>query len=117
VAYHLAMTKPKIIQHGALHALLAAVYVGLIATLLHMGQVWFGGDNRFLVPMGMLLLLCLSAAIMGVLIFGRPVMLYIDGAKKEAVQMLGYTLASLAIITVLVFVAMAASRPHLMQPT
>ena len=36
---------------------------------------------------------------MGVLIFGSPAMLYIDGKKKESAQLLGWTVGSLAAIT------------------
>jgi hypothetical protein len=64
-------------------------------------------ENMILVPMGMLLLFVCSAAITSFLVFGKPVMLYIDGQKKEAVTMLGYTLGIMVLITIVLFATLA----------
>ena len=47
---------------------------------------------------------------MGMLIFGKPIMLYIDGKKREAVAMAVCTICALAAFTVLLFVVLAFSR-------
>jgi hypothetical protein len=56
----------------------------------------------------MLLLFVTSAAITGFLVFGKPVMLYIDGKKREAVSLLGYTIGILFLITLVVFIFLIA---------
>ncbi len=56
----------------------------------------------------MLLLFVTSAAITGFLVFGKPAMLYIDGKKKEAISLLGYTIGMLFLITLIVFIFLIA---------
>jgi len=46
----------------------------------------------------MLLVLVFSAALTGILIFGRPAIWYLDGKKSEALFLLFYTLGALLII-------------------
>jgi len=44
----------------------------------------------------MLLLFVLSAAVTGALVLGRPILLYLDGQKTDAIRLFLYTLAWLA---------------------
>ena len=53
-------------------------------------------------PLAFLMLFVLSAAIVGLLVFAKPVMMYLEGAKKEAVTLVFYIVAWLALITVIV---------------
>lgn len=46
-----------------------------------------------------LLLFVFSAALTSMLIFGRPVLWYLDGKKKEAISLLTHTLVIFLIIT------------------
>ena len=57
-----------------------------------------------IIPMAMLLLFVSSAGITGFLVFGKPVMLYIDGKKREAVSLLVYTFGILLLTTILFFI-------------
>jgi len=105
------MLDKKIIKHSVLHAVLAVLYIAVVATIMSNAEKLFGdADTSVLVPIGMLLLLVVSAATMGMLVFGRPVMLYIDGKKREAVNMLVSTIAFLAITTLIVFASIASFR-------
>jgi hypothetical protein len=63
-------------------------------------------EDMVLMPIGFLLLLVTSAAVMGMLVFGKPVMLYLDGQKREGATMAVYTIACLAAFTVLFFALM-----------
>jgi hypothetical protein len=72
------------------------------------GEKLFGSQTNILQPIAILLLLVLSAAVMGLLIFGRPVILYLDGRKKDAFKFLGYTIGSLFLITI-IFLAILIS--------
>jgi len=95
----------NILRNAVLNALGTAGYVVLIATFLSNASKFFGPDEpkTVLIPIAMLLLLIISAAITGFLVFGRPVLWYLDGKKKEALSLLGYTLGVLFVITVFAF--------------
>lgn len=99
------MTK-NIIKNACIDAFLTALYIVLIATFLSNTSHIFGGDNgdskTVLIPIMMLLLLVISAAITGSLVFGRPILWYLDGKKKEAIYLLGYTIGILFIIAFIV---------------
>lgn len=75
------------------------VYVTLIALVLTNGDRIFGEMNTLLGPIVFLMLFVLSVAIVGLLILGRPAMLYLDGKKQQAVQLLLQTIGWLAILT------------------
>ena len=88
----------------------ALLYIVAVATVMRNAEKLFGGDkpDSALAPIGLLLLLVTSAATMGMLIFGKPLMLYIDGKKREGVMMAVCTIGQLAAFTVLLFVFLAA---------
>lgn len=48
-----------------------------------------------------------SAAIMGLLIFAKPVMFYLDGNKKEGIHLALYTVGFLVVIALLFFITLA----------
>ncbi len=104
------MVNLQLIKRGFVHAAGVGVYVFLIAWVFRS----LSGRNlpeNILAPMIMLMLLVLSVAVVGMLIFARPVTMYLDGQKKEAVWTIVYTLIWLAIFvvaTLLVFTHMRA---------
>ena len=93
----------EIVKYALLSAGLTTSYILGIASFLFYAPQLFGkdeGTETVLVPVVMLLLLVISAAITGFLVFGRPIMMYLDGKKKESVSLLFYTLSFLALITI-----------------
>lgn len=90
---------------GLRNACLTALYIAAVASLLFYAPKIFGSDkpDTMLAPIFMLSLFVFSAAVTGLLIFGQPVLWYLDGKKKEAVSFLAYTLAFFLIITVAIF--------------
>ena len=94
------MNKSKIVLHSLGHTVLAILYVTLIASGLRNSQSLFGKDTVF-APIAFLMLFVLSAAIMGTLVLGRPVLLYVEGKKTEALKMFGYTVLWFAAATVI----------------
>jgi len=98
------MTNKKLWQMAATNALFTAVYVAFVSVLMTYGQRIFGNANNLLGGIAILMLFALSAAVCGVLILGRPLTLYLDGAKKEAVRTLIYTLVVLLLIILSVMV-------------
>jgi hypothetical protein len=99
----------KIIKHSFLLALGEGVYITLVALLMTGIEKWFGSkpDPVVVAPIAFLLLFVISAAISGALILGRPVMLYLDGQKKAALQLFMLTVGWLAVFLILAFVAIA----------
>lgn len=102
--------KKNAITYALLHAVLTAAYVGLVGTLMQNGEKIFGQvDDVPFAPAGFLLLFVISAAITGLLVFARPIMWYLDGAKRDAIRLALYTVGFLVVITIAVFAALIAS--------
>ncbi len=90
----------SVMKRAVIDALGTTAYVaGVAYFMFSAGQAKWGTHNTLLIPIVVLMLLVFSVAIVGWLIFGKPVLLYLDGKKKEAVALLGYTLGILAVIT------------------
>jgi len=93
----------KLFQWSFLHASLAFFYIFSIVELLFNGEKFFGDIGpSVMAPILMLMLLVLSVAVMGMLFFAKPVMMYIDNQKKEAVKMLGYTVGWFLLLLIVV---------------
>lgn len=97
--------KNKLISISLVNALGATVYVALVSYVIQNGERFFGQMNDLIGPMSFLLLFVLSAAIMVVLVFGKPVMLYLDGSKKESINLLFYTIGWLFLLTLIALLA------------
>lgn len=100
------MNNSKIIKSSLVQAVTATVYIGLVALLISNGDKLFGKVAGILSVVAFLMTFVLSAAIMGITIFGRPIMWYLAGDKREAVRLVGYTLVWLFLITLLVFLVL-----------
>ena len=87
----------KYFLNSILPAILVTLYVLGVATLM-LKTEGFQPDQPTLGIAMFLLLFVLSAAIVGSLIFGRSIMLFLDGEKKQALKYLGGTILSLLII-------------------
>ncbi len=87
--------------HGFLHAVASVAYVAFIAYSISNVQALFG-PNAALPPyvaiLFFLLTFVISAAIMAILVFGRPVILYFDGRKREAIMLALYTIGFIVLI-------------------
>ena len=88
----------KLFSQAFLFALGAASYVSIVgASLYTMPKIDLAPGP--LGPVAVLMLLVLSVSMMGLLLFGRPVYLYFEGRKTEAVTFVLCTVASFAFIT------------------
>lgn len=95
----------KILKRAIINSLGTAVYIILVVCLIFSMQRFSSTpDKTILIPIAMLLLFVFSAAITGFLVLGNPIMLYIDGKKKEAISLLRYTFLMLALMTLIVFI-------------
>ena len=100
------MPNSKILKYSLINSLLAFGYIFIVSQILTNGERLFGKLQGVLVPTAFLLTFVFSAAVMGILIFGRPILWYLDGFKKEAVKLVFYTLGLLLIILALTFLAL-----------
>lgn len=80
-------------------------YISLVAILMFTVGKLFGDkpDPPIVAPIAFLLMFVISAAISGALILGKPLMLYLDGQKKEALQLFGMILTWLAVFLIVAF--------------
>ena len=86
-----------------LNALLATGYITLVASFMfyvNHNKIGNGHDTIF-IPIALISLFTLSAAVMGYIFLSQPLMLYLDGKKKEAVNLFLKTLGTFALFTVL----------------
>ena len=93
-----------VIKYAVINSLGTATYIVLIVSLIFfLGNKFSGGDETIFAPIAMLMLLVFSVALVGSLIFGRPIIWYLNGKKKDAALLLAYTLGIFFAITLIVF--------------
>lgn len=91
-----------------LHALGAALYIVLIVVLIfNVGQALEDQDETIIIPMAMISLFVLSAAVMGYLFLSEPLYLLVENKKQEAViffgKVLGFFACFVFIFTIILF--------------
>lgn len=104
--------KKDILKHAFVNAILTSFYIGLVASFLFYAPRLFDFVDKpdtVFAPIMMLMLFVFSAAITGTLVFGRPVLWYMEGAKKDAVNLFLYTLADFFVIMLLAFVILVTT--------
>ena len=100
------MKKSKLAMIAALNSLGTAIYILLVSLVMNNAENTFGKLNETVAPLAFLLLFVFSALVTSGLILGKPIMLYIDGQKREGLKLLFYTGANLLVILVLVFLSL-----------
>jgi len=98
----------KIIKNALIDSFGTAAYIVLVVSFIFSLRILAPKEDTIIIPIAMLLLFVFSAALTGTLVFGKPILWYIDGKKKEAISLVGYTLGFLFIITILVFMILIA---------
>jgi len=103
------MNNSKLLGSALRNSIGVLVYCGFVAWLMFNAERFLsnGKPDTFLAPLTFLLLFVISATIVGGLVLGQPIYLYLEKSKTEAIKLFFYTVASLAILTLLVFVAVA----------
>jgi hypothetical protein len=91
------MTKTNIFIRAFLHSIIAVLYIALVSLIMNNSQELFGKQDTALSVMVFLLLFVFSAAIMGITVFGKPILLYLDGQKKEGITLGFCTIVCLGI--------------------
>jgi len=81
-----------ILKYSLINSLETAIYVIAVASFMYYAQIERAESNiTVFIPIAMLLLFVFSAAFTSILVFGRPVMWYLDGKKKDALSLLAHT--------------------------
>ncbi len=94
----------KLLNVSIRNSLLAVIYIFAVSQLIFKGDIFFGAlGNTFLGPFALLLLFSASAAMVGGLVFGQAIMLFLDGKKKESIQSALYSVGCLMTVTLLIF--------------
>ena len=94
----------KLIRYSFIHSSGVLAYVSLVSWLMLTARGLFGKDENLWAPITFLMLLVVSVAIVGSLIFLRPVLWYLDNNKKEAVKLLLATLVCLIVFVVIILI-------------
>lgn len=98
------MKNNKLVSYSFVHSVGVLLYTALVVFILNNAPKIFGQTMNYLGALALLLLFVLSATIVGLLVLGKPVLLYMDGQKKEAIKLLLYTIGWLLLFTLIIFV-------------
>jgi hypothetical protein len=89
---------------------LAAVYIFLVSQIMQHGDQLFGKQDKFLTPFVVLMLLSLSASVVGGLVMGCATILVIEGKRADGIKAASYSIGWLGLYTILAIVALAALK-------
>lgn len=83
---------------------LALVYITAVVLVINYGSKWatHHSQQTLLMPIGMLSLFVLSASIMGYIFLSQPIIMFLDGKRKEAISLFLQTLAIFAVATAVI---------------
>jgi hypothetical protein len=84
----------------------AIIYIFLVSQVMQNGGKLFGENDNFFTPFVVLLIFCFSAAVVGGLVFGQSVILYLDNKKTESIKAAIYSIGWLGIYTILGFLTL-----------
>ena len=93
-------------KNPLINALSASAYIVLVAMIMFYAPkvIGPGPDKSVFIPIAVVSLFTLSAAVMGFIFLLQPAQLYLDGKKKIAVSLFLQTVAYFAGITLIVFI-------------
>ncbi|MFA6553455.1 MAG: hypothetical protein WCT27_03430 [Patescibacteria group bacterium] len=79
------------------HSLAIIAYVSAVAAFMMNGSKVFGEADNVFGTVAILLLFCISAAVVGLLVLGRPAYLLFTGQRREGIVFMLYTIGWLAV--------------------
>ncbi|PIR95872.1 hypothetical protein COT93_00170 [Candidatus Falkowbacteria bacterium CG10_big_fil_rev_8_21_14_0_10_37_18] len=105
------MNNKKLIVNASLNTLGVLVYIYLVSLILNNGDRIFGKlASQIIGPMFFLLLFVFSALITSWLILGKPILLYLEGLKKESIRLLFYNGLGLFVLMVIGFIMLMLTK-------
>lgn len=94
----------KITKYSLINSIGTSAYIVAISYFMFFIPKIFEAKENVLSSVFMIMLFVFSAAFTGSLVFGRPIMWYIDGKKKEALALLFRTLLMFFVLMAIVFI-------------
>jgi hypothetical protein len=91
-------------KNPILNALAATAYIFVLVIVMTFGSRLTPHPNVIVMPVAMISLFTLSAAVMGYLFCYQPIQLYFDGKKKQGVNLFLHTVIAFACVVVLTLV-------------
>lgn len=95
-----------------INAATSILYIILVSSVMFYGSGHTKSDNSVIVPIAVLSLFSLSAALMGYFFLYQPVQLYLDKKKKEATTLLARTILIFASFTGVIFALFLSGILH-----
>lgn len=93
------------LRNPIINALGASAYIILVASIFRLISKTQGDKpDTFFAPVGFLSLLTLSVTVMAFIFFYQPLQLYIEGKKKEALNLFIKTVGIFGVVTVVVWI-------------
>jgi len=102
--------RKKLIGQSFFFALGEGIYVFLVALVMKNANHLFGNNPSVLPIIAFLLLFVVSATISGALILGKPILLYLEGKKKEALELFGFIVGWILVFLVILMATITALR-------
>lgn len=101
------MLSKKSLRTAFFLALGEVAYVTLVALFFFAMEKQFSNQSDPPAPFGFIIILMLfviSAAVSGALILGKPVLMYLDGKKRESMELFAFTIGWL-VLFLIIFIA------------
>lgn len=89
-------------KNPIINGLSALIYIVSVAFIMYFGTKNLPKEDTILAPIAMISLFTLSAGVMGYIFGLQPIQLYLDGKKKEAVQLFLKTLMVFGFLTTII---------------
>lgn len=100
--------KKELLKSALLNSFGVYVYVLLVALFMTHANALLGTNDTLFSIVAFLILFVLSAGVVGGLVLGKPVILYLDGKKKDSVALVFYTLFVLFVLLILTLLPLTA---------
>lgn len=98
-------------KNPIINAFSAATYIVLVVSVMNViTQPLRNKPDTFLAPITVLFMLTLSVAVMAFLFFYQPLMLFIEGKKKNAVDLFVKTVGIFAALTIIILILLFSVR-------
>lgn len=98
-------------KNPIINAFCSSAYIFLVVSVMtFITQPLKNKPDTFFAPIVFLSLLTLSVAVMGFLFFYQPFLLFVDGKRKEAVNLFMKTVGFFAIFTFIVLILLFSGR-------
>lgn len=97
----------EVLKYSLINGLSTVLYVIIIVLSINfIGNTLSDKPETVLIPIVMLLLFVISAAITGMLVLGRPLIWYLNGDKSEALRLAISTIGVIIMIAIIILIIM-----------